>query len=238
MTMNVESEHDADGGGEPTPPRQSPYLDPYRSAVDSHGASFEATLWANRQWQFERFRIFVELLDMSGLSVLDAGSGQGDLAEYLRKRRVKYERYIGLDAMPEMVEMSRARKLARAEFHTCDFVAEADSFTRFGEPKSAPPEERRVDVIVISGALNTLRQDAAMRVLDRAWRDCGVALLFNFLSDRRNPRKLPDNTGPAHRFNTIELTDWALSRTTCVAMRHDYLPYGHDATILMGKESG
>ena len=238
MTMNVESEHDTNDGGEPTPPRQSPYLDPYRTAVDSHGATFEAMLWANRQWQIERFRVFVELLDMTGLTVLDAGSGLGEFAEYLRKRRVKYEKYIGLDAMPEMVQASQARRLARAEFHTCDFVAEEDSFARFGEPASAPPEKRRVDVIVISGALNTLRQDAAMRVLERAWRDCGVALLFNFLSDRRNPRKLSENTGPAHRFNTVELTDWALSCTTHVVMRHDYLPYGHDATILMGKESG
>ncbi|MAY74448.1 MAG: hypothetical protein CMJ31_06935, partial [Phycisphaerae bacterium] len=94
----------------------------------------------------------------------------------------------------------------------------------------------RADVLYFSGSLNTFQHKAAAKILERAWEAVaqkpGASLVFNFLSDRCDAerRKLP--TGPAHRFNTLKLLDWAMEQTPVVQFRQDYLA-GHDATIAM-----
>jgi len=198
------------------------YLEPYRKAVAAHGASFEATLWASREFQEARFDVICALCDCKGKVVLDAGAGQGDFALHLKKRGMRPARYIGLEAMPAMAASGDARKLKWTEFHVIDFAAREDAFERF-----AP------DVVVFSGSLNTFEEDAALDVVDRAWRACKAATIFNFLSSAASESLKGTSTGPAKRFDPIRLTTWALERTAHCALRHDYIPRGHDATIAM-----
>lgn len=209
---------------EPDPPRATPYLEPYRKAVDAFGASFEATLWASRTWQLQRFRVFAELYDFAGKSIVDAGAGQGDFAAFLDRQGVRYRRYVALEGVPEMLESAKRAKLARAEFRQVDFVADERAFAGV---------DGGVDVVVFSGSLNTLRQEGAIAVLGRAWEACGEALLFNFLSDRAAASACVSDTGPARRFDTVKMVEWALARTPAVVFRQDYIPSGHDATIGM-----
>lgn len=227
MRMARRGEDGSSESKQPAPeaPRAAPYLDPYRKAVDAFGASFEATLWNSREWQTARFEIMRKMYSFEDRVVLDAGAGQGDLASYLTEKGARYERYIGLEAMPEMAAFGRTRGLARAEFHEIDFVADERAFERFAG----------VDVIVFSGSLNTLEQGAAEMVLERAWKTCGDGLLFNFLSDRHDKRQAVSDTGPAKRFDTVRAVDWALKRTTGVKFRHDYFTHGHDASVCMLK---
>lgn len=204
------------------------YLAPYLEAIASHGASFEATGWKNRDMQLARFDVMIDMTDFTGRVILDAGSGQGGLAEHLTDRGIEYGRYIGLDAMAAMVEQSRAKRLPEAEFHTSDFAGESDSFERFTRPAGGSG----VDLIVFSGSLNTMNEDAAVAVLERAWAAATEGVLFNFLSDRATPKLLAKDPAPAHRFRTIRLLEWALSRTPAVQFRQDYFA-GHDGTIAM-----
>ncbi len=212
-------------------PAGAAYLEPYRSAIETFGPSFEATLWQNPQMQQIRFDVFLDMADFGGRVIVDAGSGQGGLADHLIAQGIKYQRYIGLDAMEEMIEQSRSRQLAGADFHVCDFASEADSFSRFTLEAGGPG----LDLAVFSGSLNTLDQDFAIKVLERAWEASRVGVLFNFLSDRAHPDLLKQDTLPARRFSPVALLDWALSKTTGVQFRQDYLPSGHDATIGMFK---
>jgi SAM-dependent methyltransferase len=209
-------------------PKPPPYLEPYQRACDAYGPSFEATLWASREWQEKRFRVFTELFCFRDAAFIDAGAGQGDFVAHLIAGAVRYRRAVGLEAVGAMLESARARALDRCEFLAADFVAEEDAFERAALRTGADPP----DAVVFSGSLNTLDQQAAQRVLDRAWRVCGRALLFNFLSARVCESAAYD-TGPARRFCPLEMLDWALRRTPCVALRKDYIPMGHDATILM-----
>lgn len=206
------------------------YLEPYQQACAAFGPSFEATLWASREWQEARFRVMTELFQFAGQSVVDAGAGQGDFAAHLLEKGVAFSRMTGLEAVPGMLESARARKLARCEFLPLDFVAQDDAFARTARD-GAPP-----DAIVFSGSLNTLNQDEALRVLDRAWEACGSALLFNFLSARVGPNSAVADTGPARRFDPLAIIAWALERTPLAAYRQDYIPHGHDATVLMRKD--
>ncbi|MEC9373835.1 MAG: class I SAM-dependent methyltransferase, partial [Planctomycetota bacterium] len=189
----------------------------------------------SRRWQERGFRVIAAMQDLRGRIVVDGGAGTGDFGAFLKKRRVRYARYIGLEGVEQMAEKGAESGLARAEFHACDFAREEDVFTRFTREMAGAPGGMP-HVIVFSGSLNTFEEEAARGVLARAWEACAEALVFNFLSDRVSRAKVQGDTGPARRFSTVAMLDWALSKTPSVAMRHDYIPKGHDATIAMYRE--
>lgn len=199
------------------------YLDPYREHVAEHGTGFGATLWAARQTQRVRFEVFTQMAFLAGKRVLDAGSGEGDLAVFLISRDIHYASYVGIDGVPEVVAAGTQRNLPDARFLVGDCVAEPRVLSE-GDPQ----------VICISGTLNTMSLKQAMTLVANAWSAASETLLFNFLSDRCSSRAMPQ-IGPARRLDTFRLLDWALTQTPLVSFRQDYMPHGHDATICMRK---
>lgn len=205
-------------------PSDQPYLDPYRRSVAVHGSTFEATLWASPRTQRLRFEVFRELAFFNGKTVLDAGCSRGDFAAYLLEQEVPFGRFVGVDALCEVIDFANARGLPRSEFHCGDFLTRSEALT-----------QHQADIVTISGSLNTMTPEQASAVLESAWAAAGETLLFNFLSNRCGP------TAPAQgdytvRLDTLALLDWAMSRTPLVAFRQDYFPAGHDATIAMRRE--
>jgi len=200
------------------------YLDPYRRAVEHFGATFDATLWTNREYQAVRFDVLRQMLDLDGLTLLDAGCGLGDLYEFLSERNVRLRRYIGVDGVAEIVAGATQRRLPHAEFHCRDFVSDAGALT-IGAP----------DVVYFSGSLNTVPEATARQVVQRAWGAARRGVVFNFLSNRASSISMARDTGPARRFDTLDWLDWALNATTRVRFRQDYLG-GHDATIAMMRD--
>lgn len=215
-------------------------LDPYREAVEEHGTRFESLLWNSREFQVTRFGVIASMVDLTGRVIADIGCGRADFLVHLSCQGVQYGRYIGVDGLQEMVDFSRKRakhdKLEEAAFHHADFAHDASLF------KSLVKEG--AEVLAFSGSLNTFRQDEAIDVLERAWtalpdsghagigKPTGASLVFNFLAASARGTA-DDPTGPAHRFDTGFMLSWALKRTPRVALRTDYFPKGHDATIAM-----
>ncbi len=228
----MDSQHIESGGtnGGTKGDQVEPYLAPYRTILDAHGPSFEATGWKNRDMQIVRFDVLLDMADTTGRVVIDAGSGQGALVDRMIELGVEYGRYVGLDAMPEMVEQSRARRPPEAEFHTIDFAREHDAFSRFSRDSGGPG----VDIILFSGSLNTMEQADAAASLERAWSAAREAVVFNFLSDRAPAALLQQDPSPARRLDTMALIDWALKKSPLVQFRQEYLG-GHDATIALFK---
>ena len=205
------------------------YLHPYRESHARHGSAFEVTLWNSPQSQAARFQAFTEMRFLAGKRILDAGCSRGDLATYLFSRHIPLGRYIGIDALPEVLSFARTRpELAGqpCEFHAGDLLTEPELFA-LGHPQ----------IIIISGTLNTMTPADALSFLAHAWRHTSEALLFNFLSDRCGPQA-PAQAPPARRLPTLPLLDWALQQTPQISFRQDYFPHGHDATILMSKPRG
>lgn len=200
------------------------YLRPYADAVRAHGASFEATLWASREKQVGRFGVIAEMADLTGRVIVDAGAGNGDLAAYCEQRGIRYGRYIGLEAMAEMVQNGEGRNLPEARFEASDFAADPGVFDRLGASDW-------VDLVVFSGSLNTFEPEAAFGVVKRAFRAAKEGVVFNFLSAKNHERN-PINPAPARRFEPARMLELALGLTPRVRFRQDYFD-GHDATIAM-----
>ncbi len=201
------------------------YLDPYRRAVEEHGASFKATLWGSERAQHLRFDVIMEAIRPdAGTVVLDAGCGRGDLAARMLERDVPFGGYIGIDAVEAMIHSAAARELARSRFLAADFVKHPHVL-----------EEHEADWIVFSGALNTMDDPTARGLIETSFAAARTGVAFNFLSDRPHDRWTGRDLTPARRFDTLAWLDWALGRTSRVAFRQDYLD-GHDATIVMRRE--
>lgn len=214
------------------------HLQPYQEAVDRFGPCFEATLWASEGHQATRFEVMAHECPFAGMSVLDAGCARGDFLLFLGQRGVSPRRYIGLEGVPELAEAARVHLQGLTTPSLIvegDFVADAGLLARAA--RDAGEDAGRADVVVFSGSLNTLRTDDAIGVLDRAWPVARRAMVFNFLSDRCDDAIRGGDTGPARRFDTRKIVDWALSRTSAVRFRQDYFPGGHDATVVMFREA-
>ena len=197
------------------------YLTPYRDAHDEHGSSFGVTLWGSPRTQVRRFEVFAQLVYLHGKRVLDAGCSRGDFAAWMIQQDIKYDRYVGVDGLDEVIAYARRRNLPRATFYSGDFLTQP-ALLRKANPQ----------VIVISGTLNTMDDEQVFQTLEAAWQATGETLLFNFLSDRVGSRAA-EQRYPSRRLDTLRLLDWALRQTWAVQYRQDYFADGHDGTILM-----
>jgi len=200
------------------------FLKPYREAVQQFGPTFESTLWTSREAQQLRFDVMIDLAGLDECVVLDAGCGTGDFAEHLIRRPVQFARYIGIDAVSELIEAAKQRGLPRCEFMLGDLIHD-----------QSPLHQIEPDFVCISGTLNTMDEETARNLVSHAFDTAHQGVAFNFLSNRADERWAARDIGPARRFDTINWIDWALSRTSRVSFTQDYLD-GHDATILMRHE--
>ena len=213
-------------------PDERPYLDPYLRAAEDFGPGFEALLWHSPKAQRTRFRVIAQMVNTAGRRLADIGCGNADLLLDLHRRGRTPGAYIGVDAVPQTLELARRNArdagVRHAEFADRDFVRD-----------TALPErlvgDDGVDTVVFCGSLNTLPADEARAILQRFWTALSArpdaVLLFNFLSDRHDRARTPANP-PAVRFDAVEMVHWALDRTPLVTFRHEYLG-GHDATVCM-----
>jgi SAM-dependent methyltransferase len=199
------------------------HLDPYRDAVRAHGGGFEATLWGSPETQRLRFDVLTSMITLDALRgsrVLDLGCGDGALAQVLCIELRLGVSYIGLDAMPEMVEAARAKAIPRCVFERCDLTDDA------------PWPASRVDWVLLSGTLNTMNDALAMQVLDRSWSLCTRGLAFNMLGDRPGAAWKDRPLGPSIRRSVVAMQAWALERTALVELRQDYMD-GHDVSLVL-----
>jgi SAM-dependent methyltransferase len=81
----------------------------YRSKLQEFGSSAKGMDWKNEETQYLRFDIISRYIDFSSKpSVLDVGCGNGEFLNYCNLKGLPVK-YVGLDVIPEMVELTRKR---------------------------------------------------------------------------------------------------------------------------------
>ena len=145
------------------------YLQPYANAAATHGGGFGSLLWASTHTQRARFDAIRRASDLSGKTVLDAGCGRADLLDYLVGMGIRIERYIGLEAIDELVAVAERKRSEHCQIVRCDFVV---------EPKRL---FAATDWIVLSGSLNTLDTPTFYQTIRYAFEAAIEGVVFNFL---------------------------------------------------------
>jgi SAM-dependent methyltransferase len=149
-----------------------PYLQPYLTAAERHGAGFAALLWASPETQATRFDAIERLGRLHGKSILDVGCGRADLLGYLLDRGVRPADYTGIEAVAELASAAEgncAGARVPARVIRADFLRE--------------PLRLFVgaDVVVFSGSLNTVDDGPFYDTVRRAFEATADMVVFNFL---------------------------------------------------------
>jgi SAM-dependent methyltransferase len=81
----------------------------YSQCLKDFGPSSAQSLdWTSQYTQTVRFAVLEKIAELEGKSILDVGSGLGDLLPFLR-RTGKNFKYLGIDIMPEFVSMAKQK---------------------------------------------------------------------------------------------------------------------------------
>jgi hypothetical protein len=198
-------------------PDSPQYLRPYLNAAQRHGASFGSLLWASPTTQAQRFDAVAAAADLNGKSLLDVGCGRADLLDYLIGRGICPSSYIGIEAVPSLARAAREKPFPNATIIESDFVAEPSRLFVGAQ------------IVVISGALNTMDENTFYATLRRAYDAASYCLVFNFLC---SPRLA--GTAYLRWHHTHEVLRFARDHADWVTTVDDYLP--GDCTVVMGKE--
>jgi hypothetical protein len=193
------------------------YLEPYLSAARKYGAGFGSLLWASPRTQAVRFEALLKLVDVNGQSVLDVGCGRADLLQYLFRTDRFPASYIGLEAVDALALAAEAKCLAGCRIIRGDFVL---------NPRLL---QQDADVLLISGALNTMEPGCFYQCLGTAIAAAKKAVVFNFLSS-------PYLAGASHlTWHRVEdVLSFCREFSSKVSCRSDYLP--GDATVCVKKD--
>ncbi|MCF7976951.1 MAG: class I SAM-dependent methyltransferase [Chromatiaceae bacterium] len=138
----------------------------YRHALARYGENAEGVHWRSAESQQIRFAVLRDLLppDLSRISLVDVGCGLGDLHAFLAARNDLPRQYIGLDAVPTMVDRARART-GCAILH-CDVLSDPI-------PKA--------DWYLASGAMALLTHEETGLFITRCLSAARRGLVFNLL---------------------------------------------------------
>lgn len=149
----------------------------YEPRIDPNAESFEIADWGDAASQTKRFEALIELVDLTGRSLLDVGCGTGDLWAFLARRGLGVD-YLGVDLLEKMIAEAHRRHPAAA--FEC-----VDPF----DPTSLAG--RSFNVVFASGVFNLdtgnsreFLPGGIRRLLDLA----DEALVFNLLHARAETR--------------------------------------------------
>ena len=162
---------------------------------------------------------------MDEVTILDLGCGDGAFGQWLQDTRGIRAYVHGLDAMGEMIQAAKARRIQGATFSVCNLT-----------DRNWPISDT-ADIVLLSGTLNTMDDATASDLLKEAWLHTAGAFAFNFLGDAPSSRWRDQPLGPARRHSVDAMTAWAQSCSTHVTCRSDYLD-GHDVTLCLHRDIG
>ena len=192
-------------------------LEMYEAALEKHGDSSNAVLWAGGRQKLRYHALTRHILRSEDFSLLDFGCGLAHLKPFLDEHFTNVQ-YVGAEALPKFV------KICRKKYPTSEFFEEDN-------PKYI---DGSFDYVVSSGAFNILyvpdqkhHRDIVFEMMRHLLEKARVYLSVNFMTDSVDFRQ-----PHAYHQNVVELYTFAckeLSRRLVVDQQ--YMPYEFTLTI-------
>lgn len=179
----------------------------YEEAVIKYGVSPKGVHWRSKYTQEKRFEILFSFIDdISSASIIDAGSGFGDLIKYFTKENLIPKSYMGIDVEYFYIEIA-SNIYPNAKFTQLDIL------------KDELPQS---DYYLCSGAMNTLEFKEVQVFVKKCFDASHKGFIFNFLKKST--------------FNGVkkdELIDYCKTLNPNNRIKENYL--NNDFTIFMVK---
>jgi len=187
----------------------------YTKSLNTFGInSAKALNWAGEESQLGRFQALTGVGDFDQKSILDVGSGLGDLYHFLCLNYSNFD-YLGIDIVPELVEKAKI-KYPEANFLVSDILDfNGGNF----------------DFVLSSGALSFKvpdYKDKYFEVIKKMFSLSNIGLAFNMLDIKEH---IDDELFAA--YDSKEVVELCRKITPRVELINTYLP--QDFTIYMYK---
>ncbi len=160
-------------------------IDHYERCLAEHGDTHLGVDWPNARDAETRYRVMLGVIrepTVASTSLLDFGCGAAHLYEYLLRHKRRDINYIGVDASPRFIDVSRS-KYPDLSFHCMDVLADG-------------AELPQADDLVMNGVLTEKRdlsfdemQAYMSRLLPAVFRSARIGMAFNVMSDHVDWRR-------------------------------------------------
>ena len=142
----------------------------HRQRIKEYGPGSPGALGWQPDGQLIRFEVLAQIGDLAHCSVLDVGCGYADLYPFLKQRFAGVQ-YVGIEQMPELLDLARARygDAPEVTLATGDFL------------RQPLP---RCDYVLASGSLNYRHRNSRFiyEAIAKLYGSCRRGLGFNLLS--------------------------------------------------------
>jgi len=161
----------------------------YSKSIEKHGNTPQGVFWKSQSSQYKRFKVISKILENIEFdSIVDAGSGFGDLYLYLKEHmEFEHKLYIGIDNNPNMVEIS-AMQTKQAIFCK-DVLYDMDMPT--------------ADFYIASGSMNFLNRTETYFFISKMLLFSNKGIIFNILE--KNQYEKTDKSDIYNRFTMDEI---------------------------------
>jgi SAM-dependent methyltransferase len=186
----------------------------YSDRLHTLGTDVRTLGWGSEYQQRLRFAQVLRSTLVAGRSVLDIGCGFGDLKTFLDEMDSGIERYTGWDINAELIQAAAARH-TESEFQVVDLL-------------SCQAVKPTAEVGIMLGLLNFNLKDTydnveySKRMIDRALQAVTETLVVDFLSSHKAPDYPSEDFVFYH--DPTEMLSFALTKSSDVALLHDYAP--------------
>lgn len=180
----------------------------YSYSYEKYGVSPKGVHWHSKERQFKRFEVLIDFIkdDIETSSILDIGSGYGELITYFQENNIYPKLYTGIDCEDFMIDVCKKR-FPNSKFIKKDILSDT------------LPE---ADYYICSGALNILTKNEFLESIERCFNQSEKGFVFNFLTDAF-----------IHGLTSFDVYMFCQNLTKDIDIRNDYLE--NDYTVFMKK---
>ena len=202
----------------------------YSKRLDHYGYNVKTLGWGSTDQQEYRFRQFSRLFENSkNKTITDYGCGFGDFYFHLKRNKINFKKYIGVDINPNLIQEAKKRNVDEKD---ADFLISSLNEKLINLPIS--------NIGVMIGVLNLnfekkiSNMNFSKNLISNAFENVDEMLIVDFLSSYTTPLYPKEEFVYYH--DPAEMLEFGLTICENVELYHNYQPIPQREFILCLKK--